>query len=181
MMTVEDLQAALDKLDDGVLRPGSHKPGREFCALEFESKLRGRAWSDAPVTLPDMRALNDALWSSDIVRTNTLLPVMSKLWDWAEWSLERQQRWVEYVIVETTQRIVLQIPFFIQKYPGFEVKTVQDVKTWAAEAALGAAGAALGAAGAAQAARWAACAAEAARGAAQGTGGAAGAQGRAGV
>src|SRR5258708_17159130 len=162
MMTVEDLQAALDKLDDGVLRQGRHKPGREYMVLDFASKLRGRAWSDAPVTLPDMRALNDALWSSDIVRTNTLLPVMSKLWDWAEWSLERQQRWVEYVIVETTQRIVLQIPFFIQKYPGFEVKTVQDVKTWAAEAALGAAGAALGAAGAAQAARRAGGAAAAA-------------------
>jgi SAM-dependent methyltransferase len=45
--------------DAGLLRSGSHSEGREFCALEFEAQVRGRAWGDAPITLPDLRPIND--------------------------------------------------------------------------------------------------------------------------
>lgn len=104
-ITAQDLQAKLDLLDDGILRAGSHQPGREFCALEFESQVRGREWSDQPITLPDLRPLNDAYWSSSKVRTLHLLRVMSALWDWAEWSLDRKAAWAKKVVLGTVQTI----------------------------------------------------------------------------
>jgi hypothetical protein len=108
-MTVLELQAALDKLDDGVLKHGSHKEGREFCALEFESKLRGRVWSDTPITLPDIRPLNDAGWSSDTARTTALLPVMAALWDWSVWPDKRKMKWAELLVIEIVKQLVSEL------------------------------------------------------------------------
>src|SRR6266853_4591833 len=74
-MTVEELQRELDTRDDGILRHGSHEPGREFCALEFVSQVEGLPWTDSPsmVGMPDLRPLNDAHWSSNKARTEALL------------------------------------------------------------------------------------------------------------
>ena len=109
-MTVEQLQRALNALDDGVLQHGSHNPGRAFCALEFESQVRGRVWSDDPVSLPDLRSLNDGPWLSDQERTDALLPVMSALWDWSRWSSTQRQAWTAYVVIKTVNRIISQLP-----------------------------------------------------------------------
>ena len=72
-MTVEELHEALTKLDKGVLMLGAHPAdAHEFCALEFDAAVRGRAHMDHPVTLPDLRPLNDAFGigaEADRVRT----------------------------------------------------------------------------------------------------------------
>jgi hypothetical protein len=110
-MTREELQAKLDELDDGVLRSGAHPAGgREFCALEFESQVRGREWSDAPITLPDLRPINDGPWSSDRARTDALLPVMAALWDWSTWDDARRVRWASIVALETVRQIIAELP-----------------------------------------------------------------------
>ena len=109
-MTVALLQHELDTRDDGVLKHGKHLPGHDFCALEFESQVRGRKWSDSPITLPDIRPLNDARWSSAQARTTALLPVMVALWDWTMWSRERQIAWASRVAIRTVQEIVSTLP-----------------------------------------------------------------------
>lgn len=109
-MDTTELQRLLSEHDDGILRHGQHEEGREFCALEFESRVRGRAWSDAPITLPDLRPLNDARWSSDTARTAALLPVMAALWDWTSWSTERRQAWAERVVIATVNQIISELP-----------------------------------------------------------------------
>src|SRR3990167_8386001 len=94
VMTLKKLQQLLNKMDDGVLRAGSHKAGgREFCALEFEGQVRGRTWSDKPITLPDIRPLNDAFGigaKADKQRTAALLPLMIALGAWSLWSTARR-------------------------------------------------------------------------------------------
>ncbi len=110
-MTTERLQALLHEHDNGLLYTGAHTPGsREFCALEFDAMVRGRAWSDQPITLPDLRPLNDAQWDSDAQRTAALLPVMAALWDWATWSTVRRQAWATYVSIHTVRGIISQLP-----------------------------------------------------------------------
>ena len=171
-MTTEDLQAALDRLDQGVLLAGAHAEGDQFCALEFDSQVRGRAWSDEPVTLPDLRPLNDGPWSSNAARTAALLPVMAALWEWGEWTPDRRQRWVTQVVLETVRQIVSALP----GVPDAVRETCRTATTLeeAREAARAAGATAAGAAWAAWAAREAA-AAEAAAGAARAAGAAAGA------
>ena len=170
-MTVKELQAALDREDDGVLKCGSHNPGREFCALEFDAKVRGREWSDMPITLPDLRPLNDAKWLSDQARTQALLPVMSALWNWAEWSPVRRQAWAARLNRETVRQIVAELPSLPdavrQMCRGVETQEEAHMAAYAAAYAAGAAAdAARAAARAADAARAAAYAADAARAAA---------------
>ena len=110
-MTTVELQAHLDRLDDGVLRGGKHSQGREFCALEFSSQVRGKPWSDAPDDLPDVRPLNDGPWAAnDRARTDALLPVLAVLWDWTTWTPARQQQWATDVVVQTVRRLVADLP-----------------------------------------------------------------------
>src|SRR3990167_2669242 len=148
-MTVEQLQAELDRLDKGLLQSGSHKPGREFCALEFESQVRGREWSDEPITLPDLRPLNDASWTSAESRTKNLLLVMSALWDWSNWTTVRRTAWVNEVVIETVKQIISGLPLL----PIEIVEQCKQVRT------VNAASAASAAANAAYAASAATCAA----------------------
>ncbi len=161
-MNLEQLQALLNEHDDGILRHGMHKEGREFCALEFESKVRGRQWSDAPITLPDLRPINDGPWSSDTARTTALLPVMAALWDWSEWSQSRRVAWASCVALMTVQQIVSELP-------GLS----DDIRTQCREAkdltaaAAGAAAAARAASAEEGAAAWAGGAAESAAEAAE--------------
>lgn len=99
-MTVERLQAYLDSLDDGVLKYGPHKPGREFCALEFESQVRGREWSDEPITMLDIRNINDWFGTgneADKRRTAALLPVMAALWNWRDWAIAEKDEFIKRV------------------------------------------------------------------------------------
>ena len=186
-MTTAQLQAELNRLDKGILLSGAHPPGDQFCALEFSSQVRQKPWSDAPGDLPDVRALNDAPWSSAETRTAALLPVMAALWDWRDWSNARQKAWAQKVAVLTVQCIIAELPGLpdairIQCREAVtlsEVETAAEVAARAAEAAAGAARAA-GAAGAAGAAK-AAGAAEAAAGAARAAGAAEAAEAAAGV
>ena len=147
-MTLAELQHELDTRDDGVLKHGAHKPeGREFCALEFESQVRGRRWSDAPLTLPDLRPLNDGLWSSDAARTKALLPAMVALWEWVSWSPERRQQWASRVAILTIQRIIAKLPPLppLVRLQCQNAQTCQEAQTAAGAAAEAAAGAAAGA------------------------------------
>ena len=110
-MTQEELQGWLDREDDGILRSGAHQAGsRQFCALEFDSVVRGRDWSDTPITLPDLRPLNDGPWRSDAARTAALLPVMVALWDWSTWTRARQRQWASSVALETVKQIIADLP-----------------------------------------------------------------------
>ena len=109
-MTTEELQEALNRFDKGLLYRGSHNPdSKEFCALEFDSIVRGRKWSDKPITLPDIRPINDA-FTDNKVRTEFLLPVMAALWDWSFWSNEKKQRWITKVVIRTVQEIISELP-----------------------------------------------------------------------
>ena len=110
-MTVTDLQRALDTLDEGVLTAGAHRPDASaFCALEFSAAVRGKPPSDAPGDLPDLRPLNDAPWSSDLLRTAHLLPVMAAYWDWGTWSPATQTAVVARVAVLTVNRLIAALP-----------------------------------------------------------------------
>ena len=112
-VTVTELQAALDRLDDGVLKQGAHKPGREFCALEFKSQVDSRKWTDDPKEngMPDIRPLNDLFpHGADQERTEALLPVMVALWDWDTWSTTRQTQFVQTIAIETVRQIISSLP-----------------------------------------------------------------------
>lgn len=112
-MTTAILQAHLDRLDDGVLRYGAHKPGREFCALEFKSQVDELEWTDNPYTLqfPDIRPLNDLFPpSADRERTAALLPLMAALWDWKEWTPEKRKVWVTRVAIRTVNLLIAELP-----------------------------------------------------------------------
>ncbi len=154
IMTTERLKQLLHEHDDGLLRRGAHTAGsREFCVLEFDAIVRGREWSDKPITLPDLRRLNDARWSSDEKRTETMLPLMTALWDWSEWSAERRIAWAGIVALETVRQIVSELPGLsdeIRKQCR-ECDTIQTART-AANAANAANAAAADAAAAAYAA-----------------------------
>ena len=131
-LTVEQLQHVLDTYDNGVLSTGTHKPDDGlYCALECVSLAQGIRWrddgtedgildiptrrkifTDNPTALgmPDIRAINDARWSSDALRTATMLPLISVLSDWSQWSSMRQRRWAEIVSIETVKQIISQLP-----------------------------------------------------------------------
>lgn len=135
-MTVEELQTELDQRDKGVLRVGNHPEGDTFCALEFESQVRGREWSDKPITLPDLRPLNDAPWPSDEARTRALLPVMVAYWDWATWTPARRQATVERIMIAMVQQLIAELLELPEKVrvQCRAVLTLQEA-VWAANAA----------------------------------------------
>lgn len=110
-MTVEELRTKLNELGEGVLYSGTHLQNtQEFCALEFSHAVRNHPHQDTPGDLPDLRQLNDGSWSSNEARTNAFLPMMATLWDWQIWTPARQQRWIEYVVIQTITRIISQLP-----------------------------------------------------------------------
>ena len=77
--------------------------------IENFKKLK-KMLGDSPGYLPDLRPLNDALWSSDEARTKALLPVMAALSDWSSWSADRQRRWADRVVIEVVKQIVSELP-----------------------------------------------------------------------
>ena len=138
-ITVEDIQAYLDTHDDGVLKHGSHKEGTgAYCALECVSQLRGAdRWTDTPSAagMPDIRAINDARWSSDEVRTRTMLPMLASISRWAVWTATQKQAFVSAVAI----RFVREVVSMLSSLPDSvrqacrEVQTLDDAKA-AAEA-----------------------------------------------
>ena len=161
-LTVEELRNVLATYGKGVLSSGGHGPDEGlYCALECVSLARhnGRKnFTDSRELLgmPDIRPLNDAMWSSDQARTEALLPLIAALSDWSQWSTTRQHKWATIVAVETVRQIISRLthlPDVVRK------QCRQALDAGAAEAAMAAAAAA--------AARAAARAAEAAAGAAE--------------
>jgi len=165
---VSEYRRIINERFGGVLRHGSHKPDGEACALEAESIARGREWSDDPVTMPDLRPLNDGPWSSDQARTDALVPVVEALWDWAEWPEARRLAWVEGVVIETVRQIIAELPELTDDVRARcrAVRTLDDAAKAAEAAAKAAAAAAEAAEAAAEAAAWAAAKAAAAKAAA---------------
>ena len=62
----------------GIISSGVHAPDGLGCALEVWSQAEGKPWTDNPTELdvPDLRPLNDAIWSSDTLRTEWMVRVM---------------------------------------------------------------------------------------------------------
>ncbi len=80
--TAETLKSLLIEHDDGVLKTGSHSPGRDFCAMEFIAKVAGEPWTDKPVCVNTAlgaycRRLNDGRWPDDATRTEVMLPLLA--------------------------------------------------------------------------------------------------------
>jgi hypothetical protein len=93
----------------GRLSAGQHKPGSgEASAMEAASAARGIQWTDDPskVGLPDILPLNDGPWGSDDKRTQALVPVVEKLWDWEYWPEERRVAWARSVAMRTVREVV---------------------------------------------------------------------------
>ena len=170
-MTVAQLQEELNRRDDGVLKSGKHVEGHEFCALEFDSVVRERTWSDAPITLPDIRPLNDARWVSNQARTAALLPIMVAYWTWAVWSPARRKACMSLLVIKLVRHTIAELPGLSEAIGQQcrSVSTLEEAKiaAYAASAAFAAAAsAAYAAASAASAAYAAASAASAAASAA---------------
>jgi len=82
--TPEALKLLLIEHDDGVLKSGDHSVGRDFCAMEFIAKIAGEPWTDSPACVhPALgaycRVMNDAVWPSDEIRTETMLPLLAEV------------------------------------------------------------------------------------------------------
>ncbi len=154
-LSVEQYMQYLLDHDEGVLKTGSHKSDeRAFCALELDNAIRGYDWSDQPKGLPDLRSLNDARWSSDIVRTKHLLPVMSALSDWSLWSDNRKQKWASRVALSVT-RDVLAFANLVSPQPSSTPRSAPSA-AWSAALAAEAARSAVWSAASASSAAWSA-------------------------
>ena len=109
-ITADYLRQRLETIDNGVLKAGSHAADSgDYCALEFRSVEMGRPFGDTPSDFPDIRPINDGPWSSDLARTNALLPVLAALWDWQEWPEARRQRWAIKVVMDTVRIIIAEL------------------------------------------------------------------------
>ena len=109
-ITADYLRQRLETIDNGVLKAGSHAADSgDYCALEFRSVEMGQPFGDTPSDFPDIRPINDSLWSSDSARTNALLPVLVALWDWQEWPEARRQRWAVKVVIDTVRIIIAEL------------------------------------------------------------------------
>ena len=106
--TPTTLKALLVQHDDGILRSGSHKDGREFCAMEFLAKVAGEPWTDHPECVHKTlgaycRKLNDSPWPSDEARTETMLPLLAAVFGTAGLNISIKN------IAEQTIRLIVPI------------------------------------------------------------------------
>jgi hypothetical protein len=104
------LQQIIDERFGGILTSGEHEPDGSACALEAAHVAIGDEWSDEPNLWPDLRPLNDGPWDSDEQRTAHVVPVLIALWDWQDWSPERQRRWAETVVLRTVRELIAELP-----------------------------------------------------------------------
>jgi hypothetical protein len=144
MITVEEIQHYLDTHDDGVLMSGAHSPeSRQYCALECITQLRGHEkWSDSPINagMPDIRPINDAMWSSNTVRTQAMLPMLAAISLWKDWTDHERQQFVSAVTIRTVREVIAMLSVLPEdiRQQCKAVKTLQDA--WAAAEAAEAAG-----------------------------------------
>lgn len=90
----------------GILSHGPHEPGLLACVHEVASIARGGQWSARPAGMPDLRLLNDALWSDDAARTAALVPVAVALWDWEAWPSSVRAGWVQRLVDRSMREIL---------------------------------------------------------------------------
>ena len=116
MTTTHPFTTVLRDRFGGVLTHGAHTPDGAACALEAVSVARGITWTDKPAStrMPDLRPLNDAPWPSDKARTIAMTPLVIALWDWADWTDDRRQRWAENVALHTIREI---LPLVLSLWP----------------------------------------------------------------
>lgn len=105
-MEIQALKEHLGKHFGGLLLSGDHPQDGEVCLLEADHHMRGEDWGDAPGSLPDLRELNDAPWSSDEARTENLLKVWVAYYDWSAWSDTRKTEVIGRVALWTVNRIL---------------------------------------------------------------------------
>ena len=96
----------------GLLSGGLHPPGEDACALEAVSQWRGLVWTDDPrhVGLPDIRSLNDGLWTSDAKRTQAMIPLVEALSGYREWTRARKTAFRKRIGLETVRQILADLP-----------------------------------------------------------------------
>ena len=149
-LTIEQLQYVLDTYDNGVLSTGAHKADEGlYCALECVSLARNNGrknFTDNPIAvgMPDIRAINDAYWSSDALRTKTMLPLLAALSDWSTWNTARKVRYVTRISIRTVNLIVAKLPYLSDaiRTQCREADTVAAADAAAADAAAAAVAAA---------------------------------------
>jgi len=158
-MTIEEMQAILDELGGGVLKPGRHNsPAMGCCLHELASVCLDIDWTDDPdeIRCIDLRPLNDADWSTDELRTEWMLIVYS-VWEHSlDWPPNILARRAKQVVLDVVRQIISELPDTAQESADAAARAAADAAAaYAADAAAYAAARA-----AAQAARAAADAAE---------------------
>jgi hypothetical protein len=109
-LTPDRLAEFIATLPGGVLTVGPHNdaPGAGCCILEAVALARGEPKTNNPDTLglPDVRALNDAPWSSDVARTRGMMMLAPMLCAWPTWDAERRAHWLRLVVLRTVRELV---------------------------------------------------------------------------
>lgn len=90
----------------GKLYSGKHEPNGKACLHEAINVYQGHDWSDDTTGTLDLRALNDARWSSDEARTEAMVPLGLIVLAWPSWSPEKRLVWSEEVAKGVIQRIL---------------------------------------------------------------------------
>lgn len=97
-------------LNGYLLSSGGHPEGEEgeMCVLECAARALGMARTDEPseVGLPDLRTLNDARWSSDVIRTENLADVAVAVWPWRQWAPKQRLQFASRLAILTVQRVL---------------------------------------------------------------------------
>jgi hypothetical protein len=110
-ITLETLENLLTTHFHGELRVGRHEKNEECCALELLSVAQGLEWTDDPeaVRTFDLRPLND-IPVNNAVRTQHLLPVVAAYAGSLDWPLDRQQKVVNHLLIETVRQLLSNLP-----------------------------------------------------------------------
>jgi hypothetical protein len=106
-MTTEtvDFETFVEQRFGGKLYKGAHDPNGHACVNEALNVYLGREWGDGGFDL-DLRALNDARWSSDEVRTASMVTVGPVILAFQEWTPEKRQAWAKEVAEQTIRQIL---------------------------------------------------------------------------
>src|SRR6185295_1287806 len=120
------LDRVLAERFSGLLRNGKHDEDGLACALEAATVARKKKWSDAPESagLPDLRPLNDGLWSSDRARTDALVPAMRAMWAWPKWNEKRRKALADRITLRLIREVLPEV-FEAIKLPA-EAKAMRE-------------------------------------------------------
>jgi hypothetical protein len=100
----------------GHIQAGEHDEREEAaCALEMASLARGRglSYESVDAELPMFWPISDGLgiWPDDKTRTVHVLPLVTALWDWPQWSKSQEEAWKGRILQRTIQEI---LPFVLR-------------------------------------------------------------------